>query len=58
MISKDILLSYLDISKRFDIHTDTSDLQLGSVISKEGKPIAFFSLKLTPAQINYTTMEK
>ena len=58
IISKDVLLSYPDFSKRFDIHTDTSDLQLGSVISQYGKPIAFFSRKLTPAQLNYTTMEK
>ena len=58
IISKDVLLSYPDFSKRFDIHTDASDLQLGSVISQEGKPIAFFSRKLTPAQINYTTIEK
>ena len=58
IISKGLLLSYLDFSKRFDIHTDVSDLQLGSVISQEGKPIAFFSCKLTPPQINYTTTEK
>jgi hypothetical protein len=58
IISKYVLLSYPDFSKQFDIHTDTSDLQLGSVISQEGKPIAFFSCKLTPVQINYTTIEK
>ena len=58
IFSKDVLLSYPDFSKRFDIHTNASDLQLGSVISQDGKPIAFFSRKLTPAQLNYTTMEK
>ena len=37
---------------------DASKLQLGSVISQKGKPIAFYSRKkLNPAQVNYTTTE-
>ena len=31
---------------------------MGSVISQQGKPIAFWSRKLNDAQKNYTTMEK
>jgi len=41
MMCKKTLLSHPDWSKHFDIHTDTSDYQLGAVISQEGKPIAF-----------------
>ena len=33
-------------------------MQLGSVISQEGKPIAFYSRKLNPAQTRYTTTER
>jgi hypothetical protein len=33
-ITKDILLSYPDFSKPFEIHTDASKAQLGSVISQ------------------------
>ena len=36
---------------------DTSDLQLGTVISQKGKSIAFYS-RLDPAQTCYTTTEK
>jgi RNase H-like domain found in reverse transcriptase len=34
-------------NKVFDRHADASDYQLGSVISQEGHPIAFYSGKLT-----------
>jgi RNase H-like domain found in reverse transcriptase len=42
----------------FKIHTDASHYQLGAVISQEGKPIAFYSQKLNPAQTWYTTTER
>ena len=31
---------------------------LGAVISQDNNPIAFYSLKLNPAQVNYTTTER
>jgi hypothetical protein len=58
MVSRETLLNYPDWSKPFDIHTDASDKQLGAVISQNGKPIAFFSRRLSKAQRNYTTTEK
>ena len=42
----------------FLLHMDASNLQLGAVISQKGKPIAFLSKKLNPAQTHYTTIEK
>ena len=33
---------------------DASAFQLGAVISQKGKPIAFYSTKLTDAQQRYT----
>jgi hypothetical protein len=50
MVSRETLLNYPDWSKPFDIHTDASDKQLGAVISQDGKPIAFFSRRLSKAQ--------
>ena len=32
IITKETLLAYLDFSKEFHIHTDTSNVQLGAVI--------------------------
>ena len=55
---KDVLLAYPNFTKEFHIHTDASKTQLGAVISQEGKPIAFYSRKLSPAQTRYTTTER
>ena len=57
-VSQDILLLYPDFNKRFDIHTDARDYQLGAVISQNSKPIAFYSRKLKGQQTQYTVIEK
>ena len=57
LVAREVILSYPDFSKEFEIHTDASKLQLGAVISQDGKPIAFYSRKLNPAQTRYTTTE-
>ena len=58
IVGRDVLLSYPNFSEGFIIHTDTRKTQLGGLISQNGKPIAFYSHKLTPAQINFTTTER
>ena len=58
LVSRDTLLSYPNFKKPFENHTDASKLQLGSVISHKGKPIAFHSRKLNRAQVNYTSTER
>ena len=58
IVARNILLIYLDFNERFYIHTDASNFQLGAVISRNGKPIAFYSRKFTPAQSRYTVTEK
>ncbi len=57
-ISKDVLLLYPDFSRPFDINTDASKVLLGSVISQSGRPVAFYSRKLNPAQQRYTSAEQ
>ena len=39
-------------------HLQGSKLQLGAVICHKGKPTEFYSSKLNPAQVNYTTIER
>ena len=58
VMAKETILNYPDFNKVFEIHTDASDRQLGAVISQEGKPLAFYSRKLSSAQRNYTTTEQ
>ena len=58
IISRETILAYPDFSKPFVIHTDASKTQLGSVVSQDGKPIAFYSRKLNDAQKRYTTTEQ
>ena len=58
IIAREVMLSYPDFSQPFVIHTDASHYQLGAVISQGGKPIAFYSRKLNPAQTRYTTTER
>ena len=43
IILRKTLLLYPNVIELFDIHTDTSDLQLGTAISQNSKPIAFIA---------------
>ena len=56
-IAKEVILAYPDFSKVFEIFTDASTKQLGSVITQENRPIAFFSRKLTETQQKYSVTE-
>jgi len=58
LLSKEVLLTYPNFNKPFDIHTDAPDVPLGTVISQNDMPIAFYSCKLNKAQHNYTVTER
>jgi hypothetical protein len=58
IMAKETLVTFPDFTKEFKIHTDASKLQLGACISQGGKPEAFYSPKLQPAQTCYTTTER
>jgi len=56
-------LQIVDFSKPFTIHVDASDFQVAGVLSQSSsdgsdRPVAFISLKLTPTQRAWATVEK
>ena len=53
-IAKDVVLAYPDYSMEFEIYTDASSKQLGSVITQGNRPLAFFSRKLLTMQQKYS----
>ena len=57
-MAEEVLLSFPDLNKIFDVYTDASNEQLGAVIAQEGKLIAFYSRKLTPTKKDYPTIDK
>jgi hypothetical protein len=50
LMAADALAAYPDHNKQFNIYTDASDLQLGTCIIQEGRPVAYFLHKLTKSQ--------
>ena len=46
VIGREVLLAHPDFNAPFEIHTDASKLQIGTVISHKGKRIAFYSRKM------------
>ncbi len=51
------MLTYPNYSKTFEVYTDASALQLGAVIVQDGRPVAFFSRKLSETQKKYLVTE-
>ena len=56
-LAREALLASLDYSLPFDIYTDASSRQLGVVTTQRGRPIAFFSRKLSGTQRKYSITE-
>ena len=52
------MIYFPDFTKPFNLHTKSSDYQLGSVLSQDKELIAFFSKKRTSLQFNYTVTDK
>jgi hypothetical protein len=58
LMTVNTLAAYPDHNKWFDIYTDAFDFQSGACIVQEGRPVAYFSRKLSKSQRNYTVTEK
>jgi hypothetical protein len=53
----DVVLAYPDFTVPFEIYTDASKYQIGSIITQKDKPLALYSRKLTNPQMRYTVTE-
>ena len=58
IICADAINMYPDYNYPFNIYTDALDFQLGDALIQNGRPLDYFSKKLTSAQKNYTKTEK
>eukprot|EP00804_Cyclotella_cryptica_P027540 CCRYP_007486-RA/>CCRYP_007486-RA protein AED:0.48 eAED:0.05 QI:0/0/0/1/1/1/2/0/240 len=52
-IDKDVVLAYPNYSREFEIYTNASSKQVGSVITQGNRPLGFFSQKLSTTQQKY-----
>ena len=53
IIAEDAMLHYPNFGKEFEIHADFSNYQMGTVISQGGRPVVYWSEKLTETQQKY-----
>lgn len=51
-------LAYPNPALPYDLHTDASNIGLGIALVQSGRPVAFASKTLSPAERNYSTTEK
>lgn len=56
--SRDVILTYPDFSKSFELTTDASNYAIGAVLSQENRPITFISRSLSKTEESYAANER
>jgi hypothetical protein len=57
-MAQEAMLTYPQFDQPFIVYTDASEKQIGGVITQHGKPLGFFSRKLTDTQRRYPVTEQ
>ncbi len=57
-MAQEAMLTYPQFDQLFVVYTDASEKQIGGVITQHGKPLGFFSRKLTDTQRRYPVTEQ
>ena len=52
------VLALPDFERPFDVTTDASIVAVGGELAQGGRPVAFFSKKLTPAESRYHVTDR
>lgn len=56
-LTTSLVLALSDFSQPFKLQYDTSKVRVGVVLSQGGRPVAYFSKKLSGSKLNYNTYE-
>lgn len=56
--SRDVILTFPDFNKTFELTTDASSYAIGAILSQENRPITFISRSLNKTEENYAANER
>ena len=51
------ILVLLDFSKAFELHCDALKVGIGAILSQHGRPVAYFSEKLSGSRVRCSTYD-